>query len=57
LWAIDLPDQLSTGVRRALLDEGNDLVVSVTWLWEITLKGQSGKLKLPTVAEYLELNF
>lgn len=54
LWAIDRPAELSPAVRTALLDETNVLTVSVASLWEIGLKAQAGKLKVPIAAEYWE---
>lgn len=56
LWAIDQPELLSKKVRTALLNESNELFVSVGSMWEISLKVQSGKLKLPSHPDYLELN-
>ena len=54
LWAIDQPARLSKKVTKALLDERNELHVSVASVWEIRLKVQAGKLKLPAEPEYLE---
>ena len=56
LWAIDQPALLSKKVRTALLNESNELFVSVGSMWEISLKVQSGKLKLPSHPDYLELH-
>lgn len=56
LWAIDQPGMLSKRVKKALLDEENDLHVSVASIWEIRLKLQAGKLKIPMEPEYLESN-
>ena len=56
LWAIDQPGRLSKKVKKALLDERNQLFVSVASIWEIRLKMQAGKLKLPIEPEYLESN-
>ncbi len=56
LWAIDQPGMLSKKAKKALLDEGNELYVSVASIWEIRLKVQAGKLKLPKGPEYLESN-
>ena len=56
LWAIDQPELLSKKARAALLNESNELYVSVGSIWEISLKVQSGKLKLPAHPDYLESN-
>lgn len=56
LWAIDQPGWLSKKAKKALLDERNQLFVSVASIWEIRLKMQAGKLKLPIEPEYLESN-
>jgi len=46
LWAIDSPNLLSEGARSAILDERNELFASVASIWELTIKLQSGKLRL-----------
>lgn len=56
LWAIDQPQLLSKKVRQAVMEEANTLHVSVCSIWEISLKVQSGKLKLPQQPNYLESN-
>ena len=56
LWAIERPRILSSKVRRALLDEANELKVSVVSLWEIELKVQAGKLKFPAGPDFLKDN-
>jgi PIN domain nuclease of toxin-antitoxin system len=56
LWAIDQPGMLSRKVKKALLEERNELYVSVASIWEIRLKIQAGKLKVPMEPEYLESN-
>ena len=57
IWAINEPKKLSTKVKRALLDETNELHGSVVSLWEIALKVESGKLFLPPQRGFLEENF
>lgn len=47
---------LSKRAAQALLDEENDLYISVASIWEIRLKVQAGKLRLPMESEYLESN-
>ena len=42
--------------RSSIAVRSNELMVNVASIWEITLKVQSSKLKLPTVAEFLESN-
>jgi PIN domain nuclease of toxin-antitoxin system len=56
LWAIDQPASLSKKAKKALMDEANQLYVSVASIWEIRRKVQAGKLKLPMAPEYLESN-
>jgi PIN domain nuclease of toxin-antitoxin system len=56
LWAIDQPGMLSRKVKKALLEERNELYVSVASIWEIRLKIQAGKLKVPMEPEFLESN-
>jgi PIN domain nuclease of toxin-antitoxin system len=56
LWAIDQPVMLSKRAAQALLDEKNDLYVSVASIWEIRLKVQAGKLRVPMEPDYLESN-
>jgi PIN domain nuclease of toxin-antitoxin system len=57
LWAIDQPKLLSPRVRKALLDETNELHASVVSVWEISLKVEAGKLRLPDQAGFLADNF
>jgi PIN domain nuclease of toxin-antitoxin system len=54
LWAIDQPARLSRKAIKVLSDEDNELVVSVASLWEILLKKQAGKLRLPATPEYFQ---
>lgn len=53
LWAIDSPQKLPVAVRKAILDESNELYASVASIWEILLKVQIGKLVLPEVDDFL----
>jgi PIN domain nuclease of toxin-antitoxin system len=54
LWAIDKPKLLSKRVKKALLDDANELHASVASMWEIALKARAGKLHLPAAPGYLE---
>ena len=54
LWAIAEPARLSRKITRLLLDERNELLLSAVTLWEIIVKWQAGKLKLPASAEYFQ---
>ncbi len=51
LWAADKPHLLSNLVRLAIDDSGNDLFLSVTSVWEISVKVGSRKLTLPLPIE------
>jgi PIN domain nuclease of toxin-antitoxin system len=49
-WFTDDP-KLSAAVREAILDEGNEILVSAASAWEISTKQRLGKLhELPDVA-------
>ena len=54
LWSIDRPDLLSQRVSEAILDEENDLYVSVTSMWEIAVKAGAGKLHFSGAPDFLE---
>jgi len=54
LWAIAEPDKLSRRARTAISDSRNDIVLSTVSLWEITLKVEAGKLRLPASQGYFE---
>jgi PIN domain nuclease of toxin-antitoxin system len=54
LWSIDRPQLLSARVREAILNEENDLFVSVVSLWEIAIKSGAGKLRLPSAPNFME---
>ena len=47
IWLTQEPDRLSAPARKSIEHTGNELLVSHVSIWEIYLKGQSGKLKLP----------
>jgi len=53
LWAVAQPEKLSKRAAQLILDEGNQLLLSAASLWEIALKMQAGKLKLPEEREFL----
>jgi len=48
-WNEDNP-QLSGKARRILSDPANSLVLSVASAWEIAIKAQAGKLRIPEEA-------
>ena len=48
LWAAGEPDKLSSQVKALLLDRNNQLLLSLASVWEIQIKIQAGKLKLPS---------
>ncbi len=54
LWAIAEPDKLSRRARTAISDSRNDTVLSAVSLWEIALKIEAGKLRLPASRSYFE---
>jgi PIN domain nuclease of toxin-antitoxin system len=47
LWWNDGNSQLSKKAHRILSDPANTLVLSVASAWEIAIKVQSGKLRIP----------
>ena len=47
LWFISGDTQLSTDVRDAIRDPGNDVYLSAISVWEAIVKYQVGKLPLP----------
>ena len=51
LWAATDDSQLSRQARSVLLDRQNTLYLSVASAWEIVIKYQSGKLRLPDTPE------
>jgi PIN domain nuclease of toxin-antitoxin system len=54
LWAIDQPSRLSRKVVSILTREDNELIVSAASLWEILLKAEAGKLRMPATAEFFD---
>lgn len=54
IWAIAEPSRLSPRVRKLLLDESNQLVVSTASIWEIQIKRRAGKLTLPADPGFLQ---
>jgi len=54
LWAISEPRKLSARARKIITNPNNELILSSLSVWEIILKQQQGKLKLPVSAGYLE---
>ena len=54
LWAIAEPARLSRKAARMILDERNELLLSTVTLWEIIVKLQAGKLKLPASTDYFQ---
>jgi PIN domain nuclease of toxin-antitoxin system len=51
LWSAASPSRLTAGVRRAIEDAENDVLVSVVTAWEIAIKQSLGKLDLSKPAE------
>ena len=51
LWWIADSDRLSRRAREILSEPGNTLLLSAASAWEIVLKQQIGKLKLPKPAD------
>ena len=47
LWAIDRPEQLDEAAREEIRSARNRVVVSAASAWEIAVKHQSGRLRLP----------
>jgi PIN domain nuclease of toxin-antitoxin system len=48
LWAIARPSELVAAARRAIEDTQSQCYVSITSLWEMTIKSSTGKLSLPS---------
>lgn len=48
LWLTQEPDRLSDAARDAIDNSQNELFLSHVSIWEMYLKQQSGKLKLPS---------
>ena len=47
IWAFSRPTELSRTARQAIEDPSNDRFVSISSIWEITLKAANGKLAMP----------
>ena len=47
LWALLRPAELERRAARALRSAANDVLVSAASLWEIAIKTELGKLRLP----------
>ncbi len=54
LWAIGDPARLSSRAKKIITGSSNELILSCLSIWEIILKEQQGKLKLPVSLGYLE---
>ena len=48
LWLMDEPERLPQKVLEACQDRGNEIYLSVVSAWEMQIKQQIGKLKLPS---------
>ena len=46
LWLLSGAPELSAGARRVIFDAGNEKLLSIVSLWEITIKIGTGKLHL-----------
>ena len=46
LWAVFSPENLSKSARETIMDQENEIAVSVVTFWEISLKYAMGKLEL-----------
>lgn len=46
LWSAFTPKKLSKKARGAIMDPGNDILVSAVSFWELSLKYELGKLTL-----------
>jgi len=53
LWFLEGAPQLSEAARSAVEDEGNECWVSMASGWEMAIKSQMGKLRLPLPFEGL----
>lgn len=53
LWFLEDDPRLSDAARRAVEDEGNECWVSTASGWEMAIKSQLGKLRLPLAFEGL----
>jgi len=46
LWALGEPERLAPGVAESLASPANDVLVSVSSIWEIEIKRALGKLRI-----------
>lgn len=53
LWFLEDSPQLTDAARLAVEDEGNECWVSMASGWEMAIKSQTGKLRLPLAFEAL----
>ncbi|MCA9781468.1 MAG: type II toxin-antitoxin system VapC family toxin [Candidatus Eremiobacteraeota bacterium] len=51
VWLASAPERLSKDATRVINNQASTLVLSDVTVWEICLKWQSGKLKLPEPAK------
>jgi PIN domain nuclease of toxin-antitoxin system len=52
-WAVTAPERLSEWGRAALLDESNEICVSVVSWWELVVKRGRGNLAFPSPDTFL----
>ncbi len=52
-WAISEPERLSKEGRAALLDESNEIFVSVVSWWELMIKRGRGNIQFPSPDSFL----
>jgi PIN domain nuclease of toxin-antitoxin system len=55
LWAISNSPKLSAATRAAIVDGGNIIYVSAVTAWEIAIKRARGKLEMPPIDYYQQL--
>jgi PIN domain nuclease of toxin-antitoxin system len=51
LWWVALPERLSDRARWAIEEPANEVLVSAASAWEIAIKAERGRLRLPLPAE------
>jgi len=57
LWAMNSPEKLTRRARNLIEEPGNIVLFSAASSWEIMIKCQTGKLRLPLRAEeFIETN-
>jgi len=49
LWALFSPDNISNKANKIILDDANEIMISIITFWEISLKFNLGKLELTNV--------